>query len=158
MRLVTKGGECAIKLEDKLSGELFAKCPIDQYPGIALEAVSDSSRYFVLRIQDDSGRAAFIGLGFSDRSDSFDLNVALQDHFKWLNKTKEFEKEGETGECDKPRLDLSFKDGQTIKINMKIGVSQIHYPAALHHHLLQKFRAELIWQYFLRLSSTRFEG
>jgi len=121
MRLVTKGGECAIKLEDKLSGELFAKCPIDQYPGIALEAVSDSSRYFVLRIQDDSGRAAFIGLGFSDRSDSFDLNVALQDHFKWLNKTKEFEKEGETGECDKPRLDLSFKDGQTIKINMKIG-------------------------------------
>nr|CAG4650568.1 EOG090X0G5X [Sida crystallina] len=121
MRLVTKGKDCVIKLEDKISGELFAKCPIDQYPGIALEAVSDSSRYFVLRIQDDSGRAAFIGIGFSDRSDSFDLNVALQDHFKWLNKTKEFEKEGEPGEASKPKLDLSFKDGQTIKINMKIG-------------------------------------
>ena len=89
MRLVAKGKECVLKLEDKASGELFAKCPIDQYPGIAIESVSDSSRYFVLRIQDDSGRAAFIGVGFADRSDSFDLNVALQDHFKWLKQTED---------------------------------------------------------------------
>lgn len=122
MRLVAKGAECVLKLEDKSSGELFAKCPVDQYPGIAIEAVSDSSRYFVLRIQDDSGRAAFIGIGFSDRSDSFDLNVALQDHFKWVKQSKEMEKERTTEEA-KPRLDLSFKDGETIKINMKIGVN-----------------------------------
>lgn len=37
------------------AGELFAQAPIDEYPGIAVETVSDSSRYFVLRIQDDSG-------------------------------------------------------------------------------------------------------
>lgn len=55
MRLVAKGNELAIKLEDKNSGELFAKCPIESYPGIAIEAVNDSSRYFVLRIQDDNG-------------------------------------------------------------------------------------------------------
>ncbi|KAL1138015.1 hypothetical protein AAG570_009710 [Ranatra chinensis] len=117
MRLVAKGDECIIKLEDKTSGELFAKCPIDVYPGIAIEAVSDSSRYFVLRIQDDNGRSAFIGLGFSDRSDSFDLNVSLQEHFKWLKKSEEIEKE--KGE-PKQELDLRFKDGETIKINMKI--------------------------------------
>ena len=124
MRLVAKGTECTVKLEDKITGELFAKCPVEAYPGIAIEAVSDSSRYFVLRIQDDSGRAAFIGIGFSDRSDSFDLNVALQDHFKWLKQTQELAKEGTSEEASKPRLDLSFKAGETIKINMKIGVSR----------------------------------
>jgi adaptin ear-binding coat-associated protein 1/2 len=55
MKLVSKGNDCTIKLEDKNSGELFAKCPIETYPGIAIEAVADSSRYFVLRIQDDNG-------------------------------------------------------------------------------------------------------
>lgn len=37
------------------TGELFAQAPVDEYPGIAVETVSDSSRYFVLRIQDDNG-------------------------------------------------------------------------------------------------------
>ncbi|PSN34158.1 NECAP-like protein [Blattella germanica] len=117
LRLVAKDKECVLKLEDKNSGELFAKCPIDQYPGIAIEAVTDSSRYFVMRIQDDNGRSAFIGVGFSDRSDSFDLNVALLDHFKWLKKSEEIEKEKEE---PKQELDLRFKEGETIKINMKI--------------------------------------
>ncbi|KAG0711517.1 NECAP-like protein [Chionoecetes opilio] len=121
MRLVNKKEECIIKLEDKMSGELFAKCLIDKYPGVAIEAVTDSSRYFVLRIQDEGGRSAFIGVGFGDRSDSFDLNVALQDHFKWMKKEEEAEKEAEKEkEEGKPNLDLGFKDGQTIKINMKI--------------------------------------
>lgn len=56
MRLVSKGEELVMKLEDKTSGQLFAKCPIDKYPGVALESVTDSSRYFVLKIQDDNGR------------------------------------------------------------------------------------------------------
>jgi len=117
LRLVAKGKDCILKLEDKTTGELFAKCPIDQYPGIAIEAVTDSSRYFVIRIQDDNGRSAFIGVGFSDRSDSFDMNVALQDHFKWLKKSEEIEREKEV---PKQELDLRFKEGETIKINMKI--------------------------------------
>ncbi|CAG2061741.1 unnamed protein product, partial [Timema podura] len=62
-------------------------------------------------------RSAFIGVGFSDRSDSFDLNVALQDHFKWLKKSEEIEKEKDD---PKQELDLRFKEGETIKINMKI--------------------------------------
>jgi adaptin ear-binding coat-associated protein 1/2 len=140
MKLVSKGNDCTIKLEDKNSGELFAKCPIEQYPGIAIESVADSSRYFVLRLQDDNGvflqitflmkklkifntvlgRSAFIGIGFTDRSDSFDLNVALQDHFKRLQTDQAIEKEKEE---PKQQLDLSFKEGETIKINMKITVS-----------------------------------
>lgn len=120
MRLVSQGDAVTIKLEDKVSGELFAKCPIDTYPGIAVEPVTDSSRYFVLRIQDDNGRSAFIGVGFLDRSDSFDLNVALQDHFKWLKNREQIEKEKDV---PKQELDLRFKEGETIKINMKITVS-----------------------------------
>lgn len=118
MRLVAKETTVTLKLEDK-SGALYANCPVDTYPGVAVESVSDSSRYFVIRVQDDNGRSAFIGLGFGDRSDSFDLNVALQDHFKWVKNQQEIEKEKE-----KPRqeLDLGFKEGETIKINMKITV------------------------------------
>lgn len=56
MRLVSKGTAISMKLEDKTSGALFANCPIETYPGVAVEAVTDSSRYFVIRIQDDNGR------------------------------------------------------------------------------------------------------
>ena len=70
-----------------------------------------------------SGRSAFIGVGFSDRSDSFDMNVALQDHFKWLKKSEEIEKEKDGPQ--KEGLDLRFKEGETIKINMKITVSRV---------------------------------
>ena len=38
------------------TGDLFAECPIEQFPGPAVEAVTDSSRYFVLRVQDGSGK------------------------------------------------------------------------------------------------------
>ncbi|XP_053948725.1 NECAP-like protein CG9132 isoform X1 [Anastrepha ludens] len=117
MRLVAKGTACNLKLEDKTTGALFANCPIDTYPGVAIEAVSDSSRYFVIRVQDDNGRSAFLGLGFGDRSDSFDLNVALQDHFKWVKNQEQIEKEKTE---PKQQLDLGFKEGETIKINMRI--------------------------------------
>lgn len=36
-------------------GELFAQATVDQFPGIAVESVTDSSRYFVLRIEDGNG-------------------------------------------------------------------------------------------------------
>ena len=56
---------------------MFAEAPITEFPTKSIEPVSDSSRYFVLKIE-NQGRSAFIGVGFADRSDSFDFNVALQ--------------------------------------------------------------------------------
>lgn len=58
MRIVAKGPSATIKLEDRTSGESFAQCPVEAYPGIAVEAVMDSSRYFVLRIVGDGGNRA----------------------------------------------------------------------------------------------------
>lgn len=55
MRVVSKGPSVTIKLEDRMSGELFAACPVESYPGVAVEAVMDSSRYFVLRLKDPTG-------------------------------------------------------------------------------------------------------
>lgn len=85
LRLISKGDDCYIKLEEKSTGHFFGLCPIDKYPGPAVEPVADSSRYFVLRLVNESNnRNAFIGIGFADRGDSFDLNVTLQDHFKFV--------------------------------------------------------------------------
>lgn len=47
---------CSQKSFSSLSGELFAQAPVEQYPGIAVETVTDSSRYFVIRIQDGTGK------------------------------------------------------------------------------------------------------
>ncbi|NP_001386019.1 adaptin ear-binding coat-associated protein 2 isoform 5 [Rattus norvegicus] len=64
-----------------------------------------------------SGRRAFIGIGFGDRGDAFDFNVALQDHFKWVKQQCEFAKQAQNPD-EGPKLDLGFKEGQTIKINI----------------------------------------
>ena len=88
LRLVSREEACALKLEDKGSGKLYAECPVETYPGPAIETVSDSSRFFVIRVA-DGGRIAHLGLGFADRSDAFDVNVALQVRLSLHYPTKE---------------------------------------------------------------------
>eukprot|EP01137_Pigoraptor_chileana_P031000 Opistho-2@18213 len=95
VKVAARGNNLFVKLEDKTTGELFAQTQVDAFPGAVVEQVMDSSRYFVLRIEDGSGRHAFIGLGFSDRGDSFDFQVSLQDHFRWLTTSKEAEQQME---------------------------------------------------------------
>eukprot|EP00898_Chlorokybus_atmophyticus_P000909 jgi/Chlat1/1819/Chrsp138S08689 len=51
--------------------------------GIALLSALDSSRYFVLRIQDSSDRHAFIGTGINERNEAFDFNFTLSDYYKY---------------------------------------------------------------------------
>ncbi|CAF2811814.1 unnamed protein product [Rotaria sp. Silwood2] len=124
LKIISKGEKCLIRLEDRNTGAHFATCPIDSYPSIAVENVEDSTRYFVIRVQNDNGQQAFLGIGFNDRSDSFDFNVALQDHFKYLKQAKQIEQEAKQTANDplqqqQPKLDLRFKEGQTIKINLK---------------------------------------
>lgn len=117
------GEQCVVKLEDAASGQLFAQCKYDQQ-GNSVEQVTDSSRYFVLKIEDQAtGRHAFIGLGFTERSDAFDFNVALQDHVKNLNRKKEIAQQ----QANQPVIDYSLKEGAKININ----IGSVSYSSSL---------------------------
>ena len=68
----------------------------------------------MIRVQEEgSTKAVHLGLGFADRSDSFDINVTLQEHFKGLRVEEEALKPQEA-------LNLGLKEGQTIKVNINI--------------------------------------
>eukprot|EP00249_Psilotum_nudum_P008735 c21474_g1_i2 orf=158-682(+) len=86
MRVISKGDECSIRLEDNTTGELYAQAPIREGQPLPVEAVIDSSRFFVLRIEDNSSgqtRHAFIGIGFRERTPAYDFQAVLYDHLKY---------------------------------------------------------------------------
>ena len=51
LRVLVKGSICEIRLDDRNTGELFAACPVEHYPGTSVESVTDSSRYFVICVK-----------------------------------------------------------------------------------------------------------
>ncbi|XP_009800505.1 uncharacterized protein At1g03900-like [Nicotiana sylvestris] len=125
LRVVSCKERCEIQLEDPNSGELFAACFVP--PGqreSSVESVLDSSRYFVLKIEDGRGKHAFIGLGFNERNEAFDFNVALSDHDKYVKRENDKEVgDGEAGDDNHidihPAVNHRLKEGETIRISVK---------------------------------------
>ncbi|KXN74433.1 DUF1681-domain-containing protein [Conidiobolus coronatus NRRL 28638] len=111
LRIISQGDSCWIRLEDGNSGELFASCPYTSQN--CVEPVLDSSRYFVIRVE-DQGRHAFLGLGFQDRSEAFDFNVALQDFLKHKDQANVKNKQKEPEQI----IDYSLKEGETINLSL----------------------------------------
>jgi hypothetical protein len=77
---------------------LFAQCQLDLGGGSSgsekkvehfVESVSDSSRYFVIRISDEkTGRHANIGIGFRERDDASNFRMALQEYERSLQRER----------------------------------------------------------------------
>ncbi|KAL3684502.1 hypothetical protein R1sor_002524 [Riccia sorocarpa] len=125
LKVVSKGEDCFIRLEDNSTGiarELYAQAVVRQDEPLPLEAVIDSSRFFVLRIEDASDsrhkRHAFIGLGLRERPQAYDFQAAIFDHVKYLNKKKEAQ-EMEQVYQSKPSVDYSLKEGETLRLQLK---------------------------------------
>lgn len=78
--------------------------------------MTDSSRYFVLRIE-NQGKHAFIGLGFAERNEAFDFNVALQDHKKYLRHKAESAAAAKVA-ASKPDVDFTLKGPIKVALNV----------------------------------------
>ncbi|KAJ6618862.1 adaptin ear-binding coat-associated protein 1 NECAP-1 [Mycena sp. CBHHK59/15] len=119
LRIIEKSAGATLLFEDGSTGELFAKADYD-VARPCVEAVLDSSRYFVVRVE-DAGKKAYIGMGFQERTDSFDFNVALQDYTKRrkaaLNPPTASDEPSPHIPAG-PKKDYSLKEGQTFSISI----------------------------------------
>lgn len=77
VKITAKGQKATIFLLDANTNANFATCHVEEG---AVERVTDSGRYFVLKITNAQGKHAFIGIAFNERNDAFDFNVSLQEH------------------------------------------------------------------------------
>ncbi|KAE9588585.1 hypothetical protein Lal_00003075 [Lupinus albus] len=125
LKVISKGEECIIRLEDKNTGELYARAFLRKGEPHPVEPVIDSSRYFVLRIEENIGRRlrhAFIGIGFRERTEAYDFQAALHDHMKYLDKKKTAE-EMEQQYQQSSSVDYSLKEGETLVLQIKTNKS-----------------------------------
>lgn len=71
----------------------------------------------MLRIEDGSGKHAFIGLGFNERNEAFDFNVALSDHDKYVKRDGDKEAGGGGAEVgDEGQIDIHPAVNHRLKV------------------------------------------
>jgi len=116
VKVVERGELTVVLLVDRNTGAIFAVCPVKDG---AVDRCVDSSRYFVVRVENANGRHMFIGMAFNERNDAFDFNTALED----ARKERELEKN--PVELPKvPAKDYRLKEGEKIKVKIgKVGGS-----------------------------------
>ena len=119
VKVVERGEMTLVLLVDKNTGNMFAVCPIKDG---AIDRCVDSSRYFVLRIENANGRHMFIGMAFNERNDAFDFNTSLED----AKREREAASEPQVQLPDLPAKDYSIKDGEKIRVNIKSKIVSGH--------------------------------
>jgi len=130
LKVVERNDNTAVLFVDAQEEKnIFAVCPINHQlddrannGGNGVDRCIDSSRYFVLRIQNAQGRHMFIGLAFNERNDAFDFNTALEDS----RREKVAEKKAAAAPLGNNRVnsvDYKMKEGEKIKVSIGIGSS-----------------------------------
>ncbi|KAG7399335.1 Adaptin ear-binding coat-associated protein 2 [Phytophthora boehmeriae] len=139
LRVLQRGDACFVQLFEPVKAStdsdsaapatLFAQCPLriarDEALDVFVHDCVDSSRYFMLRVEDEeSGRRAFVGIGFPDRTAAFNFKATLQDYAKYALRQLEVQTvetaEEETKEVQmSPKKDMSLPQGTTIRIHLK---------------------------------------
>lgn len=112
VKVVERDDSTMVLLVDRTTGSIFAVCPIKDG---AIDRCVDSSRYFVLRIENANGRHMFIGMAFNERNDAFDFNTSLQD----AQREREAAKEPVAALPSLPEKDYSIKEGEKIRVKIK---------------------------------------
>ena len=112
VKVVERGDVTLVLLVDRVSGAIFAVCPIQDG---AVDRCVDSSRYFVLRIENANGRHMFIGMAFNERNDAFDFNTSLED----AKREREAAKNPDLLVPAGPAKDYSIKEGEKISVKIK---------------------------------------
>jgi hypothetical protein len=132
IRLISQHAQELVATSVELNcAEAGRSIPLDAF----LEPVRDSSRYFVIRAKDPTGRITSLGIGFRERVHAFDLNAALQDRMKTIQRHLHLGgEESDSGDraADEARqiaaaeerlardhVDLSLKSGERIKIQLR---------------------------------------
>jgi len=135
-RVVLCGERCSVRLEAgrgeqtgtirapagsraPAEGDLFAECPVRGLPDAEnpeVEAVRDSSRYFVLRVEHDS-RAAYLGLGFRERAEASEFLLALDEYWRHLRQKAEAARRQEEASRTPP-VDRSLAPGASVHLHL----------------------------------------
>jgi len=114
LKVMAKGQRCTVYLNN-YDGSLFATSNIPENYEQAVVKCADSSRGYALRLQDPSGKTAWIGIVFAERNDSFDFNACLQDFEK--NRDMELNPQKYAAE-NKPTQNFALKKGEKITFNV----------------------------------------
>ena len=109
----------------------FCECPVEVEPRgditSFVDAVIDSSRYFVVRAKDPkSSRSTLIGVGFREREVAFDFKNALNEYVKYIDRMHiaseitEKRERGEHGNDDDDDDDVNDDDNGDGKVSFNL--------------------------------------
>ncbi|TDH65739.1 hypothetical protein CCR75_004685 [Bremia lactucae] len=143
VRVLQKGDACFVQLFEPVSDDaetsasptLFAQCPLHITRELSLDVYVhdcvDSSRYFMLRVEDEtSGRCAFVGIGFPDRTVAFNFKATLLDYAKYVLRQfnvrhmETIEKTEVADGMSSQKKDMSLPKGTTIRMNLKTSANE----------------------------------